>query len=94
LWDAARSGHPGKVTQVYKQQLLLPVRQRPSAFGVLLVDSGAALGALGKPVLSGEGVGQHLKAADLVRSPGQHKISSPDAEYQVKKRRWKKNAIS
>jgi transposase len=44
--------------------------------------------------LSGEGVRQRLKAAEIVLSRPQHKISSPDPEYQVKKRRSKKNAIS
>ena len=31
----------------------------------------------------------HLKAADIVLSRPQHKITSPDPEYEVKKRRSK-----
>ena len=32
----------------------------------------------------------HLKAAEIVMSRPQHTLSSPDPEYQVKKRRLKK----
>ena len=36
-----------------------------------------------------ETVRVHLKGADIVLSRPQHKISSPDPEYMVKKRRSK-----
>lgn len=39
--------------------------------------------------VSPETVRQRLKKAEMVLSRPQHKISSPDPEYQVKKRRLK-----
>ena len=42
--------------------------------------------------VSDETVRQLLKKADIVLSRPQHKISSPDPDYQVKKRRLKKPA--
>jgi transposase len=99
LWDAPKSGTPGKVTQVYKQQLLSSVRQRPRALGLefslwTLARLSDHLAEQTGIRLSGEGVRQQLKAAEIVLSRPQHKISSPDAEYLVKKRRSKKNGIS
>ena len=99
LLDAPKSGNPGKVTQVYKQQLLSSVRQRPRALGLefslwTLARLSDHLAEQTGIRLSGEGVRQQLKAAEIVLSRPQHKISSPDAEYLVKKRRSKKNAIS
>jgi transposase len=99
LLDAPQSGNPGKVTQVYKQQLLSSVRQRPRALGLefslwTLARLSDHLAEQTGIRLSGEGVRQQLKAAEIVLSRPQHKISSPDAEYLVKKRRLKKNGIS
>jgi transposase len=84
---------------VYKQQLLSSVRQRPRALGLefslwTLARLSDHLAEQTGIRLSGEGVRQQLKAAEIVLSRPQHKISSPDAEYLVKKRRLKKNAIS
>jgi hypothetical protein len=41
--------------------------------------------------VEGETVRQHLADHDIVLSRPQHKISSPDPEYEVKKRRSKKH---
>jgi transposase len=99
LRDAPKSGNPGKVTQAYEELLLSSVRQRPRALGLefslwtleRLSDYLAEQIAIR---LSAEGVRQQLKAMGIVLSRPQHKISSPDAEYLVKKRRSKKNGIS
>ena len=40
--------------------------------------------------LSTETIRRELAKEDIVFSRPQHTISSPDPEYQVKKRRWKK----
>lgn len=90
LSDAPKSGNPGKVTQPYEQLLLSSVRQRPRALGLefslwtleRLADYLAEQTGIR---LSGEGVRQRLKAAEIVLSRPQHKISSPDSEYLVKK---------
>ena len=42
--------------------------------------------------VSEETVRRALKAGGIVLSRPQHKITSPDPEYQVKKRRLKANA--
>jgi len=44
--------------------------------------------------VSDETVRRTLKAADIVLSRPQHKISSPDPEYEVKKRRSKTPAMA
>ncbi len=41
-----------------------------------------------------ETVRRVLQAGGIVLSRPQHKISSPDPEYQVKKRRLKRSAIT
>jgi hypothetical protein len=41
-----------------------------------------------------ETVRRHLKAAGIVLSRPQHKITSPDPEYEVKKRRLKTSATT
>lgn len=99
LWDAPNSGNPGKVTQAYEELLLSSVRQRPRALGLefslwSLERLAHYLAEQTEIRLSGEGVRQQLKAAEIVLSRPQHKISSPDPEYLVKKRRLKKNVIS
>ncbi len=99
LWDAPKSGNPGKVTQAYKEQLVSSVRQRPRALGLeyslwtleRLADYLAGQTGIR---LSGEAVRQHLKTMEIVLSRPQHKISSPDPEYSLKKRRLKINVTS
>jgi len=95
LEDAPRSGAPSKVTTAYKEQLVTTVRQRPRSLGQpysmwtlqRLADYMAEQTGIR---VSEKTVRRHLKAADIVLSRPQHKVSSPDPEYEVKKRRLKK----
>ncbi len=95
LRDAPRSGMPPKVTADYKQLLVEIVRRRPRSMGLpfslwtrqrladyLAEETGIRLDMTG--------VGRYLRAAGIVLSRPQHKISSPDPDYVVKKRRLKK----
>ena len=99
LQDAPRSGASSKVTAVYQKKLIQTVRQRPRSLGqpyslwtlqrladYLAEETGIRVDA--------ETVRLHLKAAEIVLSRPQHKVSSPDPEYEVKKRRSKKVEIS
>jgi transposase len=95
LQDNPRSGHPGKVTAEYQEQLLASVRRRPRS-----LDQPYSLWTLERLAdymaeqtglrVSPDTVRRRLKAADIVLSRPQHKISSPDPEYEVKKKRSKK----
>lgn len=99
LHDAPKSGSPGKVTLAYQEQLVASVRRRPRALGLdfsiwtlqRLADYMAQQTGIR---ISDEAVRQHLKIGQIVLSRPQHKISSPDAEYEIKKRRWSKNGIT
>jgi len=95
LYDAPKNGKPGKVSQAYQDKLLESVRLRPRVLGLdfslwtlerlsdyLALQTGIRISA--------EAVRLHLKAGGIVLSRLQHKISSPDPEYLVKKRRWKR----
>lgn len=92
LYDEPKSGSPRRVTDVYRERLLLIVRQRPRSLGrpyslwtlARLVDFLAEETGLR---FSSETVRLILKANDIVISRPQHKVSSPDPEYEVKKRR-------
>ena len=96
LFDAPRPGTPVKVTAEYHDQLIQVVRRRPRSLDLpyslwtlqRLVDYMAEETGLR---VSPETVRLHLKAEDIVISRPQHKVSSPDPEYMVKKRRLKKN---
>lgn len=92
LSDAPRPGSPRKVTTEYKEELVRAVRRRPRAmdlpFSLWTLDRLADYMAEETGIrLTKEGVRLHLKAQGIVLSRPQHKISSPDPEYQVKKRR-------
>ena len=95
LEDAPRSGAPGKVTSAYQEQLVTTVRQRPRSLGQpysmwtlqRLADYMAEQTGIR---VSPRTVARYLKAADIVLSRPQHKISSPDPDYEVKKRRLKR----
>jgi transposase len=97
LHDAPRLGAPKKVTPAYVAQLCDIVRLRPRSLGLPY-----ALGTLARLAdymaeqtgirVEAETVRRHLHEADIVLSRPQHKITSPDPEYQVKKRRWKRPA--
>ena len=92
LYDRPRPGHPGKVSPAYQELLVRTVRQRPRSVGQpyslwtlqRLADYMAEQTGIR---ISDEAVRVHLKAADIVLSRAQHKVSSPDPEYEVKKKR-------
>jgi transposase len=98
LKDAPREGRPINVTPEYREKLLSAVRRRPRS-----LDQPFSLWTLQRLVdhmaeatgirVSYETVRMHLKKAGIVLSRPQHKISSPDPEYLVKKRRLKKPAM-
>jgi|SRR5579875_1356109 transposase len=90
LKDRPMPGPPPKITEEYKQQLLTVVRRRPRALGQpysmwtlqRLSDSMAEQTGIRA---SYETVRLVLKAGEIVLSRPQHKVSSPDPEYLVKK---------
>jgi transposase len=94
LYDEPKSGSPRRVTDAYRERLLVIVRQRPRSLEQpyslwtlqRLVDFMAEETGLR---FSSETVRLILKANDIVISRPQHKVSSPDPEYEVKKRRLK-----
>lgn len=96
LYDAPRPGSPVKVTDAYRERLLHSVRQRPRSLGQpyslwtlqRLADYLAEQTGIR---VSPETVRLQLKAADIVISRPQHTVSSPDPEYEVKKRRLKQS---
>jgi transposase len=99
LKDAPRPGRTATVTEVYRTELLTAVRRRPRSLDLpyslwtlqRLVDYLAEKTGLR---VSDETVRQVLKKAGIVLSRPQHKISSPDPEYQVKKRRLQKRVTA
>src|SRR5512143_1413334 len=92
-------GPPEKVTFDYKARLLEVVRVRPRSLGqpysvwtlARLADYLAEQTGIR---VEAETVRCHLKAAEIVMSRPQHTISSPDPDYQVKKRRLKARVTS
>ena len=95
LKSKPQPGPPEKVTPDYKARLLEVVRVRPRSVGqpysvwtlARLADDLAEQTGIR---VEAETVRCHRKAADIVMSRPQHTISSPDPEYPIKKRRWKK----
>ena len=98
LQDAPRPGRPAEITAEYRAELLAAVRRRPRSLHLpfslwtlqRLADYLAERTGLR---VSDETVRRVLKQAGLVLSRPQHKISSPDPEYAVKKRRLKTPAL-
>lgn len=94
LKDAPRPGRSATVTEAYRQHLLETVRKRPRSLGLdyslwtlqRLADYLAEETGLR---VSTETVRRVLAKGDIVLSRPQHTITSPDPEYQVKKRRLK-----
>jgi len=91
LKDAPRPGRSRTVTEEYRKQLLESVRRRPRSIG--LEYSMWSLQRLSDYMaeetgvrLSYETVRRKLAKEGIVFSRPQHTISSPDPEYQVKKR--------
>lgn len=95
LKDRPMPERAAKVTQAYKEQVLAAVRCRPRALGQpysmwtyqRLADYMAEQTGLR---VSYETVRRVLAEGGIVLSRPQHKVSSPDPEYLVKKRRLKK----
>jgi transposase len=91
LKDAPRPGRPAEVTDAYRAELRAAVRRRPRSLDLpyslwtlqRLSDYLAEKTGLR---VSTETVRRELKKLDIVLSRPQHKISSPDPEYLVKKR--------
>jgi transposase len=91
LEDSPREGSPVKGDEAYRQKLLQVVRQHPRS-----LDQPYSMWTLRRLAdymaeqtgirLSYEAVRLYLKAGDIVMSRPQHTISSPDPDYQVKKR--------
>jgi transposase len=99
LKDAPRPGRAADVTDTYRAELLVAVRRRPRSLDLpyslwtlqRLSDYLAEKTGLR---VSRETVRRALKQMDIVLSRPQHKISSPDPEYLVKKRRLKTHEIA
>ncbi len=94
LQDAPRPGRPAEITAEYRAELLAAVRRRPRSlhlpFSLWTLQRLAEYLAERTGVrVSDETVRRVLKQAGIVLSRPQHKISSPDPEYAVKKRRSK-----
>lgn len=99
LQDEPRPGITRKVTSEYEEKLLAVVRVRPRSLNLpfstwtlqrladyLAEETGIRVEA--------ETVRLHLAKREIVLSRPQHKISSPDPQYEVKKRRSKRPAMS
>jgi transposase len=99
LMDAPRSGRSSILTDEFRERLLEVVRRRPRSLNLeysmwtlqrladfMAEDTGIRV--------STETIRRALAKEDIVFSRPQHTISSPDPEYQVKKRRLKKLAIN
>jgi len=97
LKDNPRPGMEPTVTEDYRAKLVNAVRRRPRSLGLpfsmwtlqRLADYLAEETGLR---VSYETVRRYLALAGIVMSRPQHKVSSPDPEYEVKKRRSKQPA--
>lgn len=95
LQDAPRAGRRLVVTEAFRKKLLESVRRRPRSLGLAysmwtlqrLADYLAEQTGIR---ISDETIRRELAKEGIVFSRPQHTISSPDPEYQVKKRRLKK----
>jgi len=95
LQDAPRAGRSATVTEDFRKCLLESVRRRPRSLGLAfsmwtlqrLADYLAEKTGIR---VSDETIRRELAKEDIVFSRPQHTISSPDPEYQIKKRRLKK----
>lgn len=95
LFDKPRAGSPGKLTPAFTGRLLEVVRQRPRSLGLefslwtleRLADFMAEETGIR---VTYEAIRLLLKRGGIVLSRPQHKITSPDPEYLVKKRRLKR----
>ncbi len=94
LPDRERSGRPRRATPEYVELAIHTLRQRPRALGLnfsvwsleRLIDY---LKDKTQITVSDETIRTHLRAQGISFSRPQHKVSSPDPEYLVKKKRLK-----
>jgi transposase len=99
LQAAPRPGRPSEGTEAYRTALRAAVRRRPRSLGWpfslwtlhRLVEYLAEKTTMR---VSDETVRRALKQAGIVLSRPRHKSSSPDPDYQVKKRRLQRRATS
>jgi transposase len=99
LSDRPRPGGPSKVTPAFVRELLAVVRKRPRGLDLpfslwscqRLADYLAEQTGLR---VSDETIRRQLAENGIALSRPQHKVSSPDPEYEVKKRRSKKPEIT
>jgi transposase len=99
LKDRPMPGAPPKITPTYEEQLLAAVRRRPRS-----LDQPYSMWTLQRLAdymaeqtgirVADETVRKLLKKGEIVLSRPQHKITSPDPEYLVKKRRLKTRAMA
>ena len=94
LKDRPMPERPAKVTKTYKEQVLLAVRRRPRALGqpYSMWTYQRVADYMGEQTglrVSYETVRRVLAAQGIVLWRPQHKVSSPDPEYLLKKRRLK-----
>jgi transposase len=95
LLDAPRAGRSSILTDEFRKRLLEVVRRRPRSleleFSMWTLQRLADFMAEDTGIrVSTETIRRALAKEDIVFSRPQHTISSPDPEYQVKKRRLKK----
>lgn len=97
LCDAPRPGRPSDLTDDYRGRLVSAVRRRPRSLNLpysmwTLQRLADYLAEQTGVRVSAETVRHALQKAGIVMSRPQHKITSPDPEYEVKKRRLKRRA--
>lgn len=95
LLDAPRAGRSSILTDEFRKRLLEVVRRRPRSleleFSMWTLQRLADFMAEDTGIrVSTETLRRALAKEDIVFSRPQHTISSPDPDYQVKKRRLKK----
>ena len=95
LMDAPRAGRSSILTDEFRKRLLEVVRRRPRSleleFSMWTLQRLADFMAEDTGIrVSTETLRRALAKEDIVFSRPQHTISSPDPDYQVKKRRLKK----
>lgn len=98
LKDRPMPGPPPKITKEYTQQLLAAVRLRPRSleqpYSMWTLQRLADYMAEQTGIrVSDETVRKVLKDGEIVMSRPRHKISSPDPDYLLKKRRLKRLAM-
>jgi transposase len=95
LMDAPRAGRSSILTDEFRKRLLEVVRRRPRSleleYSMWTLQRLADFMAEDTGIrVSTETIRRALAKEDIVFSRPQHTISSPDPEYQIKKRRLKK----